>query len=115
MAFAPMIERLGATGNIQAAQNAPSAATDGYETKAHRFVNVSVHVTVGTSVDVQIYLYTGQAWVLYTDVPTTTVTSANGGGVFQLELRGYPRIAVRVTNLVGAGATANVFADGVTY
>lgn len=115
MAFAPMIERLGATGNIQAAQNAPSAATDGYETKAHRFVNVSVHVTVGTSVDVQIYLYTGQAWVLYTDVPTTTVTAANGGGVFQLELRGYPRIAVRITNLVGAGATANVFADGVTY
>jgi hypothetical protein len=114
MAFAPMIERLGATGSIQAAQAAPSAATDGYETKAHRYVNVSVHVTVGTSVDVQIYLYTGQAWVLYTDVPTTTVTAANGGGVFQLELRGYPRIAVRVTNLVG-GATANVFADGVTY
>lgn len=115
MAFAPMIERLGATGNIQAAQGAPSAATDGYETKAHRFANVSVHVTVGTSVDVQVYLYTGQAWVLYTDVPTTTVTSANGGGVLQLELRGYPRIAVRVTNLIGAGATANVFADGVTY
>jgi hypothetical protein len=115
MAFAPMIERLGATGNIQAAQAAPSAATDGYETKAHRYVNVSVHVTVGTSVDVQVYLYTGQAWVLYTDVPTTTVTAANGGGVFQLEMRGYPRIAVRVTNLIGAGATANVFADGVTY
>ena len=58
MAFAPMIERLGATGNIQAAQNAPSSATDGYETKAHRFVNVTVHVTVGTSVDVQVYLWT---------------------------------------------------------
>jgi hypothetical protein len=115
MAVAAMLDRLGATGNIQAAQNAPSAATDGYETKAHRFVNVSVHVTVGTSVDVQVYLYTGQAWVLYTDVPTTTVTSANGGGVFQLELRGYPRIAIRVTNLIGAGCTANVFADGVTY
>lgn len=115
MALGSKLDRIGATGNIQAAQNAPSAATDGYETKNHRFVNVSVHVTAGTSVDIQVYLYTGQAWVLYTDVPTTTVVAANGGGIFQLETRGYPRVAVRVTNLIGAGCTANVFADAVTY
>lgn len=115
MASAAMLDPIGATDAIQAAQNAPTAATDGYDTKAHRFVNVTVHVTVGTSVDVQVYLWSGQAWVLYTDVPTTTVTAANGGGIFQLETRGYPRIAVRVTNLVGAGCTANVFARGVTY
>lgn len=115
MALASALDRIGATGNIQAAQAAPTLATDGYETKAHRFVNVSVHVTAGTSVDVQVYLYTGSGWVLYTDVPTTTVLASNGGGVFQLETRGYPRIAVRVTNLVGAGCTANVIADAVTY
>lgn len=113
MALGSKLDRIGATGSIQAAQAAPSAATDGYETKNHRYVNVSVHVTAGTSADVQIYLYTGSGWVLYTDVPTTTVTTA--GGIFQLEIRGYPRIAVRVTNLVGVGCNVNVLADGVTY
>lgn len=113
MALGSKLDRIGATGTIQAAQNAPSAATDGYETKNHRYVNVSVHVTAGTSVDVQVYLYSGSGWILYTDVPVTTVTTA--GGIFQLETRGYPRIAVQITNLVGAGCTANVIADGVTY
>jgi hypothetical protein len=56
MALGSKLDRIGATGSIQAAQNAPSAATDGYETKNHRYVNVSVHVTAGTSVDVQVYL-----------------------------------------------------------
>jgi len=115
MSIGRALDQLGATLNIQAAQAAPSTATDGYYSKGHRFVNVNVAVTVGTSVDVQVYLYNGQGWVLYTDVPTTTVTAANGGGLLQLEIRGQPRIAVRVTNLVGAGATANVFLTGVTY
>jgi len=113
MALGSKLDRIGLTTNIQAAQAAPTTASQGYDTKNHRYVNVSVAVTAGTSVDVQVYLYSGDGWILYTDVPTTTVTTA--GGIFQLEIRGYPRIYVRLTNLVGVGCTAQVSADAVTY
>lgn len=115
MSIGRALDQLGSTLAIVAAQAAPTAATDGYYTKAHRFVNVNVALTAGTSVDVQVYLYNGAGWVLYTDVPTTTVTAANGGGLLQLEIRGQPRIAVRCTNLVGVGCSVNVFVTGVTY
>ena len=115
MALHSSLQQIGLTSGIVLAQSAPTLATDGFDTRGERFCNVNVVLTAGTSCDVQIYLYNGASWMLYTDVPTTTVTAANGGGLLQLEIRGQPRIAVRVTNLVGAGATANVFLTGVTY
>lgn len=115
MAQHSSLQQIGLTSGIVLAQAAPTLATDGFETRGERFVNVNVAFTAGTSADVQIYLHNGSGWVLYTDVPTTTVLSANGGGLFQLEVRGQPRIYVRVTNLVGAGCSVNVFCTAVTY
>lgn len=107
---------LGSATGIIAATGAPSLATDGYATLGNRFVNVWVDMAGGTSCDVQVYLYrTTVGWILYTDVPTTTVLTANGGGLFQLEPRGAERIYVRLINFVGGGATAGIFVDGVTY
>lgn len=115
MALHSSLQQIGLTSGIAVAQSAPTLATDGFDTRGERFCNVNVVLTAGTSCDVQIYLYNGANWVLYTDVPTTTVLSANGGGLFQLEIRGQPRIFARITNLVGAGASVNVFATAVTY
>ena len=115
MALHSSLTQIGLTSGIAVAQAAPTLATDGFDTRGERFCNVNVALTAGTSCDVQIYLYNGSGWVLYTDVPTTTVLASNGGGLFQLEVRGQPRIFARVTNLVGAGCSVDVFATAVTY
>ncbi len=99
---------------IAAPTAAPTLATDGFETKGHRFVNLWVSAAGGTSVDVSVYLYNGFGWVLYTDVPTTTMTTANGGGLLQLEVRGAQRVYLRHNSFNG-GVTSGIKAEGVTY
>lgn len=115
MSIARQLDFLGTTTGIAAATAAPTTATQGYETKGHRFVNLWISCAAGTSVDVQVYVYRPMmGWFLYTDVPTTTLLTANGGGLLQLELRGASRVYVRHTNFVG-GLTSAVVAEGVTY
>lgn len=116
LAGEPAPATLGSATGIIGATGAPTLATDGYSTLSNRYVNVWVGLAGGTSCDVQIYVYQATVgWLLYTDVPTTTVLTANGGGLFQLELRGASRVYARLTNFVGVGATAAIVVEGVTY
>lgn len=115
MSIAKQLDFLGATTGIVAATAAPTLATDGYETKGHRFVNLWVSCSGGTSVDVTVYIYTtGIGWILYTDVPSTNFSTANGGGILQLELRGAQRVYLRHNTFTG-GVTSAIRAEGVTY
>ena len=114
MSIAKQLDLIGSTQNIVAATAAPTLATDGFETKGHRFVNLWVSAAGGTSVDVSVYVYNGFGWILYTDVPTTTMSTANGGGILQLELRGAQRVYLRHNSFNG-GVTSGIKAEGVTY
>lgn len=115
MSIAKAVDFLGSTSGIVAATAAPTTATQGYETKGHRFVNLWVSCSAGTSVDVSVYIYRiGIGWLLYTDVPTTTMLTANGGGILQLELRGAQRVYLRHNSFNG-GVTSGIVAEGITY
>lgn len=115
MSIAKQLDFLGQTSAIIAATGAPTLATQGYETKGHRYINLWVSCSGGTSVDVTVYIYrTGIGWLLYTDVPQTTLLTANGGGILQLELRGAQRVYVRHNSFNG-GVTSGIVAEGVTY
>jgi hypothetical protein len=90
-------------------------ATDGFGTNNFRFINFWVELVGFTSIDVTVYVYHPDVgWVLYTDVPTTTLLTANGGGFIQVETRGVPRVAMKINAVVGAG-TADIIAEGMTY
>lgn len=104
------------TSTFTNTSSAPSAATDGFPTNNHRFVNVWLKLVEFTSADLTIYLYSSQNtnWMLYTDVPQTTFTTANGGGVLQLETRGASRIYARVPSVSGNGTGSFSF-EGLTY
>ena len=121
MAFGTPPQYLGKTTGIIAGTSAPSTATDGFDALQMRFVNAWVRLTNGTSCDVSVYLYNSApgalqgGWYLYTDVPTTTITTTNGGGVFQIETRGAQRVYVRLQSFVGANATADIILYGVNY
>lgn len=121
MPYGPKVTLLGQAGPFIADNGSPigaaNPATIGFDTQMLRFVNVWVGLTGGTSFAVNIYVFNADAsmWYLYTDVPTTTVLTANGGGLFQLELRGVDRVYCRVSSPSGAGATAGIGFYGVTY
>lgn len=113
-------QQLGYTTNIRSANGTPSGASAGYSTSFQRFINIWVGLAGGTSVDVSIWVYrTGIGWVLYADVPTTTVTTANGGGFFQLEMRGAERIYIQLANFVGTSPPPTpavaLLVEGITY
>lgn len=115
MSIAKALDMIGSTQNLVAATAAPTLATDGYATKGHRFVNLWVSCSGGTSVDVSVYVYRQfMGWMLYTDVPTTTLLTANGGGLLQLELRGCERVYLRHNSFNG-GVTSSIVAEAVTY
>lgn len=115
MSIAKQLDLIGSTSGIIAATAAPTLATEGYETKGHRFVNLWVSCVGGTSVDVSVYVYRQfMGWMLYTDVPTTTLSTANGGGLLQLELRGVQRVYLRHNSFNG-GVTSGILAEAVTY
>lgn len=106
---------LGTISSLTAVNGTPSGASAGFPTDYQRFVNLWLGLTGGTSVDVAVWVYrTGIGWVLYADVPTTTITTTNGGGFFQLEMRGAERIYFQFTNFVGP-PTVRVVVEGVTY
>lgn len=108
-------QSLGFASNITLANGTPSGATAGFATNYQRFVNVWIGLTGGTSVDVSVWVWrTGVGWVFYSDVPTTTITTANGGGFFQLEMRGAERIYIQLANLVGP-PTIRLLVEGITY
>ena len=118
MPFGPMVTTLGTAGPFVGDNGSPigGAATLGFDTQYLRFVNTWVKLTNGTSFDVLFYVYNSASqWMLYVDVPQTTVTTANGGGFFQLEMRGIERFYCRVLNPVGANVTANLLIQGVSY
>ena len=115
MAAPQVPQLLGSSSGITSANGTPSGASAGFATSYQRFLNIWVGLTGGTSVDVQFWVWrTGIGWVLYVDVPQTTVTTANTGGFFQLEMRGAERIYVQLLNLVGP-PTCQIFVEGVTY
>ena len=104
--------------NFQAtvANSTPSGATDGYATGGNRFLNIWYNMSAGsTSVTTRIWFYRQSVgWVLYTDVPTTTILTANGGGFLQLEARGVQRVYVELITFTG-NPTVDVHIDGITY
>ena len=111
----PQPQELGTFTGIVAAMPPPTLDSQGVATNGARFVNVWVGMTGGTSVVFQVYLYrTVQGWSYYGDVPATTLTTTNGGGIFQLELRGAERVYAQLTSLVG-GPTCSLLYEGVTY
>lgn len=115
MSIGRQLDIIGSTQNIALATAAPTLATDGYATKGHRFINLWVSCSGGTSVDVSVYVYRQyMGWILYTDVPTTTMLTANGGGLLQLELRGAERVYLRHVSFNG-GVTSGILAEAVTY
>lgn len=117
MAFGAKPTQIGSLTGINASTSAPTQndATAGFDTQSQRFVNVWYRLTGGTSADTTVYLYrTGIGWILYTDVPQLTLTTANFGGVVQVETRGAERIYVRLQNFVGP-PTVDVILESVTY
>jgi len=116
-------QKLGSVAGIAAVTAAPTLATDGFPTNGYRFINFWVKPALFTSVDVTVYLYRpatapATGWVLYTDVPLTTVLTANGGGFLQLEPRGAVRIALRINTVVPVApfvGTVSILAEGMTY
>lgn len=119
MAFGPKPTLLGTAGPFNADNGSPIGASNpdtlGFDTQCLRFINAWVGLVGGTSFNVMFYVFDGTAWYLYTDVPTTTVLTANGGGFFQLEMRGITRVYVRVLTPVGAGVSAGIKVEGVSY
>lgn len=106
---------LGSLASITAVNGTPSGASAGFATNYQRFVNLWVGLTGGTSVDVSVWVWrTGIGWISYVDVPPTTVTTANGGGFFQFEMRGAERVYFQFTNFVGP-PTVRLLVEGVTY
>lgn len=106
---------LGSLASITAVNGTPSGASAGFATNYQRFVNLWVGLTGGTSVDVSVWVWrTGVGWIFYADVPPTTVTTANGGGFFQFEMRGAERVYFQFTNFVGPPTVA-LLVEGVTY
>lgn len=104
-------------GNFQtnAANGSPGGANAGFDPQLSRFVNVWYKLAGGTSVTTRIWLYRDTiGWILYTDIPTTTMLTANGGGIIQVETRGAQRVYVELVTFVGP-PTVTVFADAVTY
>ena len=111
----PAPQELGVFTGIVAAMPAPTLDSQGVATNGARFVNVWIGMTGGTSVVFQVYLYrTGQGWTYYGDVPATTLLTAQGGSIFQLELRGAERVYAQLTTFVGP-PTCTILYEGVTY
>lgn len=103
------------TFSTAAANGTPTLASQGQETQLARYVNVWYKLTGGTSVTTRIWLYRDViGWILYTDIPTTTILTANGGGILQIETRGAQRVYVELITFVGP-PTVNVRVDVVTY
>lgn len=121
MSFGPKVTTLGSVGPLVADNGSPIGVanpdTIGFDTQQLRFINAWVGLSGGTSFDVLFYVYNSvpNTWFLYTDVPQTTVLTVNGGGFFQLEMRGVSRIYCRVLSPVGAGVSAGILLQGVTY
>ena len=110
----PFPQQLG-TFTTNAANGTPSGATAGSFTQAARFVNVWYDLTGGTSCTTRIWLFRHTVqWVLYTDIPTTTILTANGGGLLQIETRGAERVYVEIVAVTGPPTIA-VYIDGVNY
>lgn len=112
----PYYGDLGATLNLSGTSSVPMFSSSGFYTYGNRFVDLRVKLTSGTSANFTVYLYNSQSndWILYTDVPETTLYTANGGGVFQIEPRTAQRVYLRYTS--GSGSvTASIFAYGITY
>ena len=113
----PTPQELGVFSGIVAAMPSPTLASDGVAVNGARFVNVWVGMTSAraSTVVFQCWLYrTGQGWTFYSDVPATTLQSTNGGGLFQLELRGAERAYAQLTTFTGA-PTCTILYEGVTY
>ena len=108
-------EAIGTAAGVATTTAAPSTATDGIDTKQHRFVNCWIKLVGGTSANFTVYLYRSAiGWIQYTDVPETTLTTANGGGVIQIEPRGADRVYVRCTSVTGPPTHSMAF-YGSTY
>jgi len=107
---------LGSATGIAAANGTPSGATAGFATGGQRYINVWYSMSAGsTSVTTRIWLYRELiGWVLYTDIPTTTILTANQGGVIQLESRGAQRIYIELITFTGS-PTVGIYVDGVSY
>lgn len=106
---------LGSVTGLAAANGTPSAATAGFATAGSRFINLWYNMSGGTSVTTRVWLYRELVgWILYTDIPTTTLLTANGGGIIQVETRGAQRIYAEVITFVGP-PTVGIYFDGVTY
>lgn len=111
----PQPQTLGTFSGINAAMPAPTVESDGVATFGSRFVNVWVGMAGGTSVVLQCWVYrTLQGWTYYGDVPATTLLTTNGGGIFQLELRGAERVYAQLITFTGP-PTCSILYEGVTY
>jgi hypothetical protein len=105
---------LGSATGIAAATAAPTVIADGFPTYNCRFVDLRIKITGGTSANFTVYLWDDLAanWILYTDVPETTLLTANAGGVIQIEPRTADRVYVRCTSVSG-GVSVSVYALGM--
>lgn len=117
-------ELLGVANKIAGTTAAPSLATDGFDTKRHRFIHVWVKHNSATNfasyqygVYLRVWYYrTGIGWVAAEMDPVFISQSQLGTGMFLLEPRGSPeRIYLQTTKLVSATEITRLCVEGVTY
>jgi hypothetical protein len=111
-----------------AANNAPTAVTDGMSLTATAGVGhfcprarISLRSTIGTSFTCSVWVFdpTAEIWVLDTSLGTAglvTVTTATNGGKQSLlvDTRGFSRVYVETITFAGANEQAEVWATGLT-
>lgn len=117
-------ELLGVADKIAGTTAAPTLATDGFDTKRHRFIHVWVKHNSATNfasyqygVYLRVWYYrTGIGWVA-ADMDTVFISQTQlGTGMFMLEPRGSPeRIYLQTTKLVSATEITRLCVEGVTF
>lgn len=118
MAAPCLPQALGSEIGLTGVTALPTLATEGFPTNNSRYVNLWVSITGFDSITVTMYLYHPQiGWVL--DLSTTTLLKTSGGQLMEFDVRGAPRIYLRITSVVlvppFVAGTVDVIAEGVTY